>query len=138
MARNPRRRLNPTRVQYIWCVKTTAIDIPREFQRYAVRGFGREKRVIWTRQRKIAEQISNADEQAGGQAYPMPFQFWRCPLRGRCFIGLRAQEQQQHEGLAWLRSKPLGSCSEECNNIRAFVTSNPALADVLGLGKPVT
>ena len=47
-----------------------------------------------------------------------------------------AQEKRQNEGLAWLRGKPLGSCSEECNNISAFVGSNPALADVLGLGKP--
>ena len=102
MRRSPLHRRNPTRVQRIWCVKTSAIDIPREYRRYAVPGFGREPRVIWTRQRKIAQQISNADEQAGGQAYPMPFQFWGCPLCGRCFIGLMAQEHRQREGLVSL------------------------------------
>ena len=59
--------------RYIWRVETTAIDIPREVLRRSMPGFGREPSVIWTRQRKIAEQISNADERPGGQGGPMPF-----------------------------------------------------------------
>ena len=136
MPRSPRRRRNPTRVQHIWCVKTTAINIPREYRRYAVPGFGGEPRVIWTRQRKIAQQISNADEQAGGQAYPMPCGVWRCPLCGRWHIGLPAQEQRQRECFAWLRGKPLGPCGPWCNDVRAFIQCNPTFADVLGLGRP--
>ena len=42
---------NPTRRQLIWQVNTTAIDIPREFRKYHVRGFPREPREIWTRNR---------------------------------------------------------------------------------------
>ena len=75
LARNPRRRPNPTRVQYIWRVETIAIDTPREFRGHVTPGVGRDLRVIWTRQRKVAEQISNADNRESGEAYPKPFQF---------------------------------------------------------------
>ena len=74
-----RRKLNPTRQQFIWRAVTTAIDIPKQFRRHAVRRLTREPKLIWTRNRKIAQQIEKMGQQAGGQpwVWPIPFRTLR-------------------------------------------------------------
>ena len=109
MPRNTNRhKLNPTRPQFIWRVETTAIEIPREFWCYAVPGFTQERRVIWTRQRKIAQQISNADEQAGGHPWPFQYESRKCLLCGQWRIGFRAQIQRENESIVWLGKQAMG------------------------------
>jgi hypothetical protein len=115
------RKLNPTRPQFIWRVKTTAIDVPREFWRYAVPGFTPEPRVIWTRQRRIALQISKADEQSGGHPWPFQYEARQCLLCGWWRIGYGAQIQRESESIAWLSGKPLGPCSPRCEHAGGMI-----------------
>ena len=135
MARNPPGRLNPTRCNISGVLKQLRLTFRGEFRGHLTLGFGRDFRVMWTRQRKVAEQISNADNQKSGRAYPKPFQFWRCPLCGRCLIGLIAQEHRQREGLAWLTGQPLGA-EITAAVPRPSLHQTRSLADALGIEKP--
>jgi len=122
-----RRKLNPTRQQFIWCAETTAIDIPKQFRRHAVRGLTREPKLIWTCNRKIAQQIEKMDEQAGGRPQVWKCVARRCPHCRRWWLGIAAQIQHEFESLAWLRGKPMPLCNSTCNNARvmAELFSNP-------------
>jgi len=115
-----RRKLNPTRLQFIWHAQTTAIDIPKQFRRHAVRGLTREPKLIWTRNRKIAQQIEKMDQQAGGQPWVWRIQARRCPHCRRWSIGSAARFQHEFESLAWVSGKPVPPCNLTCNNARVM------------------
>ena len=124
----PPRKLNPTRPQFIWRVKTTAIDIPRQFRHYHVAGFDREPRLTWTRNRKVAEQIGNPDEQAGGQPRVSRHVARRCAYCGCWWLGFIARFLREFECRAWISGEPIPPCPG-CRNARvwAAVSSSPDL-----------
>ena len=114
------RPLNPTRRQIIWQVNTTAIDIPREFRKYHVRGFPREPREIWTRNRMAVKRICSADQMAGGNPWPFRHEYRQCGYCGRRMVGLQAQIRRWYEACAWV---PVWPCSGAC------AASNPKSLD---------
>jgi len=99
---------------------TTAIDIPKQFRRHAVRGLTREPKVIWTRNRKIAQQIEKMDEQVGGRPQVWKYVARRCPHCRRWWIGSAARFQHEFESLAWVSGKTVPPCNLTCNNARVM------------------
>jgi hypothetical protein len=60
--------LNPTyRLEQVWHVRTHASDISWANRRLAIPGFPGGPRELWTKRRKAAEEIAQADERVSGQ-----------------------------------------------------------------------
>ena len=107
---------NPTRrSERIWCVRTYAIDIPWKLRRLGVPGFTRSARELWTKNRKVAEQIAQADERSGGRYDAFPFPARRCARCGRWILGFATRFQKEIELMAWLRGDAsIPPCSKAC------------------------
>ena len=114
----------PARVKRVHCVETDAIEIPDWARRHALEHFTREPKLIWVKQRNVANVIADEDRRHGGTPRQTHHQAYQCPTCKRWSLGVQAEQlarQVAHQRLAVATSctvEPV-SCGIHCEHIAA-------------------
>jgi hypothetical protein len=114
IARLNRKCIKPTRLQWVICVETTAIEIPGWARAKAETRLTQSPHRVWFRGRNNgrAKILERQDRQAGGKPEVTAVEFRVCGRCGRVMLGLEAQARRRVE-----ESHPQGRelpCSGEC------------------------
>jgi hypothetical protein len=112
--RNGEPETKPTRKQWVTCVATTAIEIPKWAQKKAWKHLSQGEHYAWFlgRPRFPAKMLAFRDEQAGGKPEMTVVEYRRCKKCGRVLLSLEAEDRRRlDESCPEGRKKP---CGMEC------------------------
>ena len=111
--------VSPAKVKRVHCVETDAIEIPKWALRHALPHFTLEPKLIWVKQRNVANEIAAEDGRHDGRPRLTHHQAYQCPTCKRWSLGIaavqlaRAVEHQRLAIRTACTSEPV-SCGIHC------------------------